>query len=104
MRLEDLDELKEISKRLVKEKRTMDRLCSASGRTDLTPKQVEKANADANWQGMELSKLEHEAHAIAVNCGIADRLAPECYESVEFHPSPFHTFTYQPRKPRSLIP
>lgn len=39
---------------------------------DLSPKQAQKRNADADWIAMEQIKRRHELHALSVELGFAD--------------------------------
>lgn len=70
--------------------------------SDMSPKQAQKASADASWLGMEIDKAEREAHAAAVDCGLADPRQPESYGTVDYRPSRFHHYQYTPRKPRCM--
>lgn len=67
---------------------------------DMTPKQAQKASYDAAWLGMEIDKVEREAHAAAVDCGIADPRDASSYGPVDYRPSAFHHYRHQPSKPR----
>ncbi|SEE12986.1 regulator [Pseudomonas coleopterorum] len=69
---------------------------SAVSYLDLTPKQAEKRNADADWIGMEQIKRGHELHALAVELGFAERRSS--YESIELRDN-WHRFKYTPRTP-----
>ena len=69
---------------------------------DMTPKQAQKASADASWLGMEIDKAEREAHAAAVDCGLADARAPSFYEPVDYRPSGFHHYRHKPTKPECM--
>jgi hypothetical protein len=40
---------------------------------DLTPKQANKRNADADWLGMANIRIDHELHTLAVELGFAAR-------------------------------
>ena len=62
-----------------------------------TLNRLNKLNEDSTWHAMEHEKLTHEAHAIAVDCGLA---APrDDYDDVIFQPSAFHKYAYKVRVP-----
>lgn len=63
---------------------------------ELTPKQAQKRNADADWIAMENIKRRHELHAFAVELGFAERRSS--YASIELTDS-WHRFKYTPRQP-----
>lgn len=67
----------------------------------MTPKQAQKLWADRSWLCMALDKAEREAHAAAVDCGIADPRPVDQYGPVEYRPSAFHHYRHQPTVPRS---
>ena len=64
---------------------------------DMTPRQCEKRNADADWLGMAQIKRSHELHALAVEMGFADRRSS--YDAFELRTS-WHRFNYKPREPK----
>ena len=41
--------------------------------TQLTERQAQKRNADADWIGMDNIKRRHELHALSVELGFADQ-------------------------------
>ena len=63
---------------------------------DMTPRQCEKRNADADWLGMAQIKRSHELHALAVELGFAERR--DSYDVIELRTS-WHRFNYKPREP-----
>lgn len=63
---------------------------------ELTPKQANKRNADADWIAMEQIKRRHELHALSVELGFAERR--DNYRSIELTDG-WHRFNYQPREP-----
>lgn len=69
---------------------------------DMTPKQAQKLSTDQTWLGMEIDKAEREAHAAAVDCGIADARSPSHYEPVDYRPSAFHHYRHTPTKPECM--
>ncbi|HDT2074327.1 TPA: regulator [Enterobacter roggenkampii] len=70
---------------------------SALNYQDMTPKQCQKRDADANWIGMEQIKRRHELHALAVELGFAERRTS--YEPIELTDG-WHRFKHQPREPK----
>lgn len=70
--------------------------------TDLSPKQAQKLATDQTWLGMEIDKAEREAHAAAVDCGLADARPASHYEPVDYRPSAFHHYRHTPTKPECL--
>ncbi len=71
--------------------------------SDMTPKQVQKNGADLTWLSMDIDKAAREAHAAAVDCGIADARDPASYGPVDYRPSAFHHYRYQPPMPRVVL-
>lgn len=63
---------------------------------DLTPKQANKRNADADWIGMDNIKIDHELHALAVELGFAARR--QGYDEIELTDG-WHRYRYKPREP-----
>ena len=98
--LEDIDVLYEAVKLLRKERRQMQRLSEKAGTVPLAKQQ--KLAADLNWQALHVAKLEHAAHAAAVDAGIADARRLEHYAPCEACPSPFHRYRVTPPKPKCL--
>ncbi|EOI3492493.1 regulator [Cronobacter sakazakii] len=70
---------------------------SAVNCLDLTPRQAQKRNADADWIAIEQIKRRHELHALAVEIGFAERR--ESYKQIELTDG-WHRFNYQPRDPK----
>lgn len=66
----------------------------------MTQKQVQKNGADLSWLGMEIDKATREAHAAAVDCGIAEARPLAEYGPVDYRPSAFHHYRYTPTLPR----
>jgi hypothetical protein len=75
---------------------------SAKDYSSMTPKQAQKASADASWLGMEIDKAEREAHACAVDLGLADPRPASSYDYVDYRPSSFHHYRHRPTKPRCV--
>lgn len=69
---------------------------SAMDYRDMTPKQCQKRNADADWIGMENIKRKHELHALSVELGLAERR--DHYNPIELTDG-WHRYTYTPRIP-----
>lgn len=69
---------------------------SAVNSMELTPKQANKRNADADWIAMEQIKRRHELHALSVELGFAERR--DSYQAIELTDG-WHRFNYQPREP-----
>ena len=67
---------------------------------DMTPKQAQKNGADRTWLCMDIDKAEREAHAAAVDCGLADPRSPESYGPVDYRPSAFHHYRHTPTVPK----
>lgn len=63
---------------------------------DMTPKQCQKRNADADWIGIENIRRKHELHALSVELGFAERR--ENYKPIELTDG-WHRFSYTPRTP-----
>ena len=69
---------------------------SAMSYHDMSPRQCQKRDADANWIGMENIKRKYELHALAVEIGIAEMR--ESYEPISLTDG-WHHFKHTPRKP-----
>lgn len=82
--------------RSVKADRKRQAKLSSVSYLDLTPKQAQKRNADADWIGMEQIRRSHELHALAVELGFAERRAS--YDPIELRDN-WHRFKYTPRTP-----
>ena len=100
-RIEDLQRLAGIVKSLIAARK---RQASLNGKeySGMTQRQAQKNSTDLTWLGMDIDKLEREAHAAAVDCGIADARAPSSYGPIDYKPSAFHHYTHTPTKPRCL--
>ncbi|ASK00175.1 regulator [Citrobacter freundii] len=64
---------------------------------ELTPKQAQKRNADAEWIAMEQIKRRHELHALSVELGFAERR--DSYAPFELTDG-WHRFNHKPREPQ----
>ena len=98
--LEQLEELKKMVGDLVKSKKRFNQL--SQKRSDMctsthTARSIDKANANLDFHAIEYDKLYRDVHACAVDCGIAS--PRDNYEKLEYNPSAYHRYTYQPRIP-----
>lgn len=98
-KLEDLLRLQSHVKTLIANLKRQDAM-SGKDYSQMTQKQVQKNGADLSWVGMDIEKGMREAHAAAVDCGIAQPKAADQYGPVDFRPSAFHHYRHQPTKPR----
>lgn len=90
-----IDEMIRILRNMKQDKKRLQKL-SSQNNMDLTPKQAQKRNTDADWIGMENIKRSCELHALAVELGFADRR--DSYEPIELTDG-WHRFTHKPRQP-----
>jgi len=98
--LEQLEELKTMVGDLVKSKKRFIQL--SKKRSDMcisthTARSIDNANANLDFHAIEHDKLFRDVHACAVDCGIAS--PRDNYEKVEYNPSAYHRYSYQPRIP-----
>jgi len=95
--LADLTRLQTHIKNLIAYHKRRDAM-SGKDYSTMTKRQVQKNGADLSWVAMDIDKAEHEAHAAAVDLGIA---APRAsYHTVEYWPSSLHHYKYTPTLPR----
>jgi len=99
MTIEDLARLQTQVKSLIASIKKRDAI-AGKDYSQMTARQVQKNGADLSWLGMAIAKATLEAHAAAVDCGIADPRDKERYGPIDFRPSAFHHYTHQPTKPR----
>ena len=97
--LADLTRLHGHIKRIIEMRKRLATL-GAKDFSEMTPKAAQKNGADRNWLCMDIDKAEREAHAAAVDCGIADPRSPESYGPVDYRPSAFHHYRHTPTVPR----
>jgi len=97
MDIDDLKRLQEQIRNLIAMKKRVEKL-SGKSYADMTQRMVQKNGADLTWLGMDIDKALREAHAAAVDCGIAD--PRDDYGPVDYHPSAFHKYRHTPTKPR----
>lgn len=95
----DIQRVADLAKSYLAERKKFERMSDKSC-GEMTPKQRQKSNADMNWQAMGLDKLEASLHAACVDAGIADLRDAETYAQRIFRPSGWHTYPFDPPKPR----
>lgn len=98
-RIADLERLSKQIKSLIAMRK---RQAALSGKdySGMTQRAVQKNGADLTWLGMDIDKAEREAHAAAVDCGLADPRSREAYGEVDYRPSAFHHYKHKPTLPR----
>jgi len=96
-RLEDVERLFDAVKSR-KMARLSDKALAAEGQ-----KASQKANVDLNWQAFHVNRLEHVAHAAAVDCGLADVRNASHYVPYSVKLTGFHEYEVVPQKPRDLM-
>lgn len=99
MNLDDLVRLQHHIKNII----AMRKRLSALGDKDfseMSPRQAQKSGTDRNWLCMDIDKAEREAHAAAVDCGLADARPASSYGPVDYRPSAFHHYRHKPTVPR----
>lgn len=97
----DIQRVADLAKSYLVERKKYDRL-SERAFSASTPRQSQKANVDLNWQAMAMSKIEASLHAACVDAGVADLRDAEAYGQQIFRPSGWHTYPFDPPKPRIL--
>ncbi|WP_144378478.1 hypothetical protein [Mesorhizobium amorphae] len=99
--LEDVEALFSAVKNLRDERRKMEKLSDKAFCAD-GHKAIQKSSVDLNWQAFHVNKIEHEVHALAVDCGVADARSAGHYEPYSVKLTGFHEYQVCPRKPRGL--
>jgi len=99
--LEDVEALFEAVKLLRTERRKMAKLSERARNADHS--KAQKTTVDLNWQAFHVNRLEHAAHAAAVNCGLANLREPADYRPYSVKLTGFHEYEVVPPKPRALI-
>lgn len=94
--IDNIDQMLSILRSMKADEKRRQKLSSVNC-MELTPKQAQKRNADADWIAMEQIKRGHELHALAVELGFAERR--QSYDSIELTDS-WHRFRYKPREPK----
>ncbi|AXH43566.1 transcription antiterminator protein N [Erwinia phage vB_EhrS_59] len=93
--LKRIDQMQAILRNMKNDIKRSQKLSAVDCR-DMSPKQSQKRNADADWIAMEQIKRRSELHALSVELGFADRRSN--YEAVELTDG-WHRFKHQPREP-----
>ena len=101
-KLSDLKLLQGHIKTLIDARKRQESL-SGKDYSQMTQKQVQKNGADLTWLGMDIEKAERQAHAAAVDCGLAAPRKLDQYDAIEFYPSAFHRYRWVPPKPRCML-
>lgn len=99
--LQDVEALFDAVKLLRAERRKMEKL-SEKARNAPLGKPGQKANTDLNWQAFHVNKIEHRVHAMAVDCGLADRRPADHYRPYSVKLTGFHEYEVVPELPRCL--
>ena len=97
--LADLDRMQGHIKSLIAMRKRLSAL-SDKDLSNMTPKAAQKNGTDRTWLCMDIDKAEREAHAAAVDCGLADPRSPASYGPVDYRPSAFHHYRHTPTVPR----
>lgn len=100
--LEEVEALFAAVKILRDERRKMQALSEKA--RNAAPGKGQKANVDLNWQAFHVNRLQHAAHAAAVDCGIADARTADHYRPYTVKLTGFHEYEVVPPMPRSLLP
>lgn len=90
-----IDQMVALLREMKADSKRLDKISSVK-LMDLTPKQANKRNADADWIGMAQIKRGHELHALSVELGFSARRAS--YESFELTDG-WHRYKHTPREP-----
>jgi len=98
--LKDAEKLLAVVKRLTTACRQFARWSEKQHEPNLTQRRAEKIQTELNWRAMEIDQISREAHAVAVDCGIADTRSAASYQEISYHPSGWHHYTFQTPKPR----
>lgn len=93
--LDKIEKMQVILRNMKSDMKRQQKLSSINS-LELTPKQAQKRNADAEWIAMEQIKRRHELHALSVDLGFAERR--DDYSAIELTDG-WHRFTYKPREP-----
>jgi len=96
--LEDIEELFATVKNLRDERRKMAKLSDKAFRAE-GQKARSKSTVDLDWQAFHVTRLEHVAHAAAVNAGIADMRGPDEYLPYSVKLTGFHEYEIVPTRP-----
>jgi hypothetical protein len=99
--LKDVEALFDAVKHLRDERRKMERLSEKAMKADAGPA-YQKAVTNLNWQAHHVVRLEHTAHAAAVDCGLADLREPDHYRPYTVKLTGFHEYEVKPCLPLQL--
>lgn len=102
--LEKLEDLKKLTMSLFSSLKRFNKMSDTRAlmnHMDNTPKSIENMEAKLNWAAMDHDKLARQVHAASVDCGLS--LPKDDYDEIEYNPSPFHKYKYQPRVPLCRI-
>lgn len=99
-----LDDIARLQGHLKSLSAMLKRRAALSGKdySQMTNRAVQKNSADLTWLGMDIDKCLREAHAAAVDCGIADPRSRDSYGPVDYRPSAFHHYRHTPTAPKCL--
>lgn len=101
--LDDIEALYSAVKLLRDERRKMQKL-SDKARDAEGHKSRSKATVDLNWQAFHVNRLEHAAHAAAVDAGLADLRDQSAYATYSVKLTGWHEYEVVPAKPRDYRP
>ena len=99
--LEDVEALFDVVKSYRDERRKMAKLSERALKAPIG--QGRKASVDLEWQAFHVTRIEHRAHAAAVDCGLADPRGPEHYRPYSVKLTGFHEYEIVPQKPRGVV-
>lgn len=99
--IEDIERIRDLAASYLRDRKSYEKK-SARSLGDLSLKQAQKLSADMNFDAMALYKLECALHAACVDAGVADARTPEHYAPTVLEPSGWHSYRFEPPRPRSL--
>jgi len=99
--LDDIEALFHAVKALRDERRKMEKLSQKSSEAPIG-KSSRRTNADLTRQAFHVMRLEHTAHAAAVNAGIADMRPASEYAPYAVKLNGFHEYKVVPQTPRGI--
>ena len=94
-------EMADTMKRLVRETQALAKHNAASGNFENTKARRDSANESARECAIEIRRLKHEAHCIAVEMGIAERRDPSAYTDSTAPGGFGRTFAFVRREPKA---